>query len=84
MARSELINALRDAATEIRSLRRSNELMRARLQGIDDALQLMNATPPTRHGEGAAPDIAWALDRHVEQLEEQDAERVEHEADRRQ
>jgi len=65
----ETIHALRSAATEIRFLRRSNELMAARLRGFDDALQLLNATPPTERGECAAIDAAYHAEREAEVLE---------------
>lgn len=62
----ELINLLEDAEREIRSLRRQNELMKARLDGFDSALQLLHAYPPAQGEHGMCEDIAWKLNRAAE------------------
>lgn len=73
----DVINAMREAVAEIRMLRQSYALMEARLRGIDDALQLLNATPPTRGGAYAGQDAAWALEREIEKLDKQLAEEAQ-------
>ncbi len=56
------------AAADMRALRRENEVMRAKLDGFDLAVQLLYATPPQKHGIGMSEDMAWRLEREAEQI----------------
>jgi hypothetical protein len=55
-------NVLAQAREEIRTLRKENEIMRARWEGVDIAMQLLYATPPTKGGVAMGEDIAWKID----------------------
>ena len=57
-------HTLRDAANEIRSLRRQNELLSAKVEMIDLFAQVLN-TKAAERSAGASPDIAWQLDKMV-------------------
>lgn len=54
-------NDLKQAAEEIRGLRTSSNLMRARLNMFDD-LMLLFKSSPNRENQGATIDIAWVLE----------------------
>lgn len=58
---------LRQAAHEIRQLRRTNEVLQAKVDTMDTLAAFLFATPPSR-GVGMSEDIAWQLDRLVEKL----------------
>lgn len=55
-------NTLAQAREEIRTLRRENDIMRARWEGVDIAMQLLYATPPQSKGVTMGEDIAWKID----------------------
>lgn len=56
---------LKDALHEIRSLRRSNEILEAQM-GV---VHVFAAALGLKRGEqGAAPDVAWALQRKIDEL----------------
>lgn len=55
---------LQRSANEIRSLRRQNELMAARLDGFDSALLLLTAQV-RQSGQGISPDLAWEIEKHL-------------------
>jgi hypothetical protein len=57
------------ASADIKQLRRENEIMRARWEGVDIAMQLLYATPPTPKSIGISEDIAWKIDKilHTEE-----------------
>lgn len=59
---SEVTHVLAQAREEIRTLRKENEIMRARWEGVDIAMQLLYATPPNKAGIGMGEDIAWRID----------------------
>lgn len=57
---------MKEAAAEIRSLRRQIELKDARLDMFDQMMVLLHSEPARRTGMGMSPDIAWELDRMAE------------------
>lgn len=61
----ELENLLLQSKHEITNLRKENEVMRARLEGIDIAMQLLYAAPPTKGGVGMGEDLAWKIDKYI-------------------
>lgn len=65
---SKEIQLLKEASLEIKSLRRQNELMRARLDMFDAVRQILHANV-VYQGEGMSPDLAWAIDKHVAERE---------------
>lgn len=52
------------AASEIRRLRSSNELMAARLGMFDNIMQVLNTQPVSR-SQGMSEDIVWAIEKHI-------------------
>lgn len=56
---------LRAASGEIKSLRRANELMAARLE-VFDSLMLMFNTSPNRSGGLMSPDLVYEIDKLLE------------------
>lgn len=61
----ELENLLLQTKYEIVQLRKENEIMKARWEGIDIAMQLLYATPPTKSGVNMSEDIAYKIDRYI-------------------
>lgn len=55
---------LQDASNEIKSLRRQNELMSARLSMFDD-MMLMFRSEPRYSSQGMSPDLVWAIDKFL-------------------
>lgn len=64
---------LKSAVSEIRVLRRENELMRARLDMFDSLMSLFN-TPPNYRGQGMSPDLTWEIEKHIEKATFPEAE----------
>lgn len=64
------IDMMLNAANEIKRLRAENEKMRLRLNMFDNMMTLFNNNPPECRN-GCSEDIAWALDKRVEQLVQQ-------------
>jgi hypothetical protein len=56
---------LQRASGEIKSLRSQNQLMSARLDMFDKMMVLLN-TEPRHQGVGMSEDIAWAIDKFLE------------------
>lgn len=61
---------LGNAASEIRQLRRRNEILEAKVQMIDVFTTVLLSQPPQQGGGSASADISYALDRKVEELRE--------------
>lgn len=55
---------LKSAAEEIKSLRRQNELMSARLDMFDRIFVLLH-TSPSYPGQGMSVDIVWEIEKHI-------------------
>jgi hypothetical protein len=58
---------LLQAAAEIRELRRTNQILQAKVDTMDTLAAFLFSEPP-RPSVGMAEDIAWKLDRAVEEL----------------
>lgn len=58
------IMLLTEAKQEIVSLRRQNELMRARLDMFDNIMQMLH-TQPAYKGEGMSPDLVYAIEKFI-------------------
>ena len=67
---NETKNVLLQAKHEILSLRQSNSIMGAKLDGIDIAMQLLNATPQRHNSIGMGEDVAWRIDGLITSKEE--------------
>lgn len=61
---SEEQQMLQQAASEIKSLRRQNELMAARLEVFDKCMLLLH-TPPAYPSQGMSPDLVWQIEKHL-------------------
>jgi hypothetical protein len=64
---TNLVELLATAMHEIRDLRRRNEILAAKVEMIDLFACVLN-TQPARHSQGMAPDVAWALQKKMEEL----------------
>lgn len=71
----KVIDTLKHADREIKSLRKQNELMAARLGVFDSMVSLLNARVDYR-GEGISPDVCLEIDKllTVNPVMEQDNE----------
>ncbi len=66
----KLKHLLQNAREEILSLRRENEILRAKVEMIDLFACILHTTPAHR-SQGAAPDVAWALQKEIDNIEAQ-------------
>lgn len=66
--RDELKHLLLDARHEITDLRRQNEILGAKVE-VMELFACVLHTRPAGRGGGAAPDVAWAIDRAIEKLD---------------
>ncbi len=62
---SEEISLLNQAVFEIKSLRRQNELMKARLDMFDTVNKMLNTSVP-QQGSMMSPDLCYQIERFVE------------------
>ena len=58
---------LANARQEILTLRRENEILRAKVEVMDLFACVLHTTPASRN-QGAAPDVAWALQKKIDEL----------------
>lgn len=58
------IELFNEAAFEIKSLRRQNEIMRARLD-MFDAINAMLHTDVARQSQGMAPDVVYEIEKYL-------------------
>lgn len=65
----QVAGSLKDAANEIKSLRKRNELMSARLEMFDNMMLIFTSSPAYK-GQGMAPDIVYDLEKQAVYLEE--------------
>lgn len=63
----EMISALTQAAHEIRSLRRTNEVLAAKVEVMDLFAAVLFAQAP-RNSQGYGEDVAWKLEKLAEAL----------------
>ncbi len=61
-------NLLLDAQAEILRLRRENEILCAKVDMIELFANVLN-TEPARRVQGAAPDVAWALQKEINEID---------------
>lgn len=59
------LELLQYAATEIKSLRRQNELMNARLEMFDNMMAVLHTTPASKYNGGMSPDIVYEIDKYI-------------------
>lgn len=69
---SPLQELLLHAMHEIRDLRRRNEILGAKVEMIDLFACVLH-TEPFRSTQGAAPDVAWALQKKIDALAAEEA-----------
>ena len=62
------IQLLKEAAAEIHSLRRRNDLMSARLE-MFDSINAMLHTTIAHNSVGMSPDIVWAIEKIIHKSE---------------
>ncbi len=62
----EELKMLSEAANEIRSLRRQNELMSARLEVFDSMMTVLH-TPIAVKSQGMSPDLVWKIEKFLNQ-----------------
>ncbi len=60
----EPLQLLQEATIEIRSLRRQNELMRARLDMFDSVNAILHTQVATRN-EGMSPDLVFQIEKFI-------------------
>jgi hypothetical protein len=56
---------LREAATEIKTLRRQNEIMSARLDVFDSMMAVLH-TPIATKSQGMSPDLVWEIEKYLD------------------
>jgi sulfate adenylyltransferase subunit 1 (EFTu-like GTPase family) len=61
------IELLNDAKHEILSLRRQNEILRAKVE-VMDLFACVLHTQPAQREQGMAIDVAWQLDKEIDRL----------------
>ena len=62
---------LNEARHEILDLRRANEILRAKVE-VMELFACVLHTQPARGSQGMAPDVAWALQKKIDELAEND------------
>ena len=67
---TELEELLRNAAHEIRDLRRRNEVLSAKVEMIDLFACVLHTQAALRRPQGMSPDIAWALEKKAIEIAE--------------
>ena len=61
---------LNEARAEIQGLRRSNEILTAKVE-VMDAFMCVLHTRPAEQTRGATPDVAWELTKRITEIEEE-------------
>jgi hypothetical protein len=59
---------LKSVLLEIETLRKQNQIMRARLDMFDDMMRLLHTTPAHK-SEGMSPDIAYEVKKRLAELD---------------
>ena len=59
---------LREGADEIRSLRRQNEILAAKVETVELMAVFLHARPPEHRGIGMSEDVAWKMTREADKL----------------
>jgi uncharacterized membrane protein YccC len=68
MPEGEQIDMMRRASSEIKQLRLSNAELAPKADAYDTIRQILDMVP--QRSRGMAEDIAWRLDRRIDQIEE--------------
>lgn len=68
MKTDETISTMREAQHEIQGLRRSNEVLSAKVEVFESMMCLLHTQPATR-SMGASPDVVFALEKRILELE---------------
>ena len=63
---------LERAAMEIRTLRRHNEIMAAKLEVFDGMMQILNSQAAQRGGGLMSPDLVFEIDKHLQETAKSD------------
>lgn len=69
MTTFEHVDTLNSARAEILSLRRTNEIMEAKLEGIEMAMYFLNTTPAISRPMCAMPDVVNSIDKAIATLQ---------------
>jgi len=72
---------LRDAHAEIQSLRRANEILGAKVEVMESFMCVLHSRPAERN-TACAPDVAWALQKRIAQIDDEISLRPASDADR--
>ena len=65
---SELMQLLREAKYTIENLRQTNAILAAKVEMIDLFACVLHTEPARRSG-GESPDVAWALQKKIDEME---------------
>ena len=68
MEKDQTVGILENAKFEIVSLRKQNELLNARMSGIDDCLALLFGKPGTKNEVGMSPDVVFDINKRIADL----------------
>lgn len=63
----EMLRIMREAAVEIRQLRRKNEVLNAKVETFEGCMVLLHASPPN-YSVPCSPDVAYALDMQINKM----------------
>lgn len=69
MTPEKLIDTLNTTRHEIISLQTANNLLNAKLEGIEMAMFFLNATPPTPRPISYMPDVVHDIDKAIATLQ---------------
>lgn len=69
---TQLEELLLNAKHEIDDLRRRNEILNAKVE-VMELFACVLHTEPARRSQGAAPDVAWALQKKIDEIRKEAA-----------
>lgn len=67
---TDIEHLLRQAAEEINSLRRHNELLAARVETVELLASFLHARPPEQRGVAMGEDVAWKMLREADAMKQ--------------
>jgi hypothetical protein len=70
--RLKLKHILNNAKHEIVTLRRENEILRAKVEMIE-LFALVLHTKPAHHSQGMGEDIVWKISKHLEEMAKEES-----------
>lgn len=62
-------NVLAQASAEIKTLRRANEILQAKVDTMDLLAAMVFSVPPQQRSVGMGEDVAWRLDQEIAKLD---------------